>query len=302
MLYSIMDSLQYAFVRNALLAGSCIAIVAAIAGYFLIARGLTFAGHALPNIGFAGAAGAVLIGLNPVYGLFAFTISAGIIIGLLGKEVRERDITIGIIMTSALGLGLMFLSLYSGYAERVYSVLFGTILGISTNDVRTMIITCLLTIVAIIFLYRPLLFSSFDPIVAQARGVPIRGIAIIFLVLVAMAVSIAIQIVGALLVFTMLVGPAATAIRIAQRPVWAIVIAIVLGLAYMWAGILLSIANGLWPASFYIATISFAIYLPVRILSPYWLGKRGRYEQAAPSKQPIEPQESERAQKMVERV
>ncbi|GHO83549.1 metal ABC transporter permease [Dictyobacter formicarum] len=301
MLYSIMDSLQYEFVRNALLAGSCIAIVAAIAGYFLIARGLTFASHALPNIGFAGAAGAVLLGLSPVYGLFAFTIGAGIIIGLLGKEVRERDITIGIIMTSALGLGLMFLSLYSGYAERVYNVLFGTILGISTNDVQTTIITCLLTIIATIVLYRPLLFSSFDPIVAEARGVPIRGIAIIFLVLVAMAVSIAIQIVGALLMFTMLVGPAATAIRIAQRPLWAIVIAIVLGLAYMWAGILLSVANGLWPASFYIATISFAIYLPVRILSPHWLGKRGRHERT-PTRQPIKPQESERAQKIVERV
>ncbi|GLV54843.1 ABC transporter permease [Dictyobacter sp. S3.2.2.5] len=294
MLYSIMDSLQYEFVRNALLAGSCIAIVAAITGYFLIARGLTFAGHALPNIGFGGAAGAVLLGLSPVYGLFAFTIGAGIIIGLLGKEVRERDISIGIIMTSALGLGLMFLSLYSGYAERVYSVLFGTILGISVNDVWTMMITCLLTIIAIIALYRPLLFSSFDPMVAQARGVPIRGIAVLFLVLVAMAVSIAIQIVGALLIFTMLVGPAATAIRIAQRPITAIMIAIGLGLLYMWAGIFLSVANGLWPASFFIATISFAVYLPVRVLSPRWLGKRGRRERP-PVDQSIKAPETEYA-------
>ncbi|GCE22823.1 metal ABC transporter permease [Dictyobacter kobayashii] len=297
MLNSILDSLQYEFVRNALLAGSCIAIVAAIVGYFLIARGLTFAGHALPNIGFAGAAGAVLIGVSPVYGLFAFTIGAGVIIGLLGKEVRERDIAIGIIMTSALGLGLMFLSLYSGYAERVYSVLFGTILGISSTDVQTMMITCLLTIGSIVLLYRPLLFSSFDPMVAQARGVPIRGLAIIFLILVAMAVSISIQIVGALLVFTMLVGPAATAIRIAQRPLWAILIAIGLGLSYMWIGILLSIANGLWPASFYIATISFVVYLPVRILSPYWIRNRGRHES-----QPVVGQESDSVQTTVEHV
>lgn len=273
-----MDSLQYEFVRNALMAGSCIAVVAAIVGYFMIARGLTFAGHALPNVGFAGAAGAVLVGLNPIYGLFTFTIGAGIIIGLLGKEVRERDTSIGIIMTSALGLGLMFLSLYTGYAERVYSVLFGTILGISTADIWLMATTCALTIITIIVLYRPLLFSSFDPVVAQARGVPVRGLAVIFLMLIAIAVSVSIQIVGALLVFTMLVGPAATAMRISQRPLWAILIGVALGLSYMWAGILLASANGVWPASFYIATISFVVYLPVRIFSPYWIG-RGRRTQ-----------------------
>ncbi|GER90908.1 ABC transporter permease [Dictyobacter vulcani] len=299
MLNSIIDSLQYEFIINALLAGSCIAVVAALVGYFLIARGLTFAGHALPNIGFAGAAGAVLIGANPIYGLFAFTIGAGVIIGLMGKEIQERDISIGIIMTFALGLGFMFLSLYSGYAERVYSVLFGTILGISRQDVLLMFIACLLTIGAIIVLYRPLLFSSFDPVVAQARGVPVRGLAVVFLMLVALAVSIAIQIVGALLVFTMLVGPAATAVRIARRPAWAIMIAIGLGLCYMWLGILLSISNGLWPASFYIATIAFAVYLPVRFFSPYWLG-RG-YREKQPGKTVDAIQENNR-QAMVEPV
>src|SRR5713226_10731048 len=112
------DILQYAFIQNAFMAGTCVAIVAAMMGYFLIVRGLTFAGHALPNIGFAGAAGAVLLGLDPVIGLFAFTIGAGIGIGLLGKRVGERDTSIAIIMTFALGLGLLFLSLYSGFAER----------------------------------------------------------------------------------------------------------------------------------------------------------------------------------------
>jgi zinc/manganese transport system permease protein len=270
---AIMDALQYEFVRNALLAGSCIAIVAAVVGYFLIARGLTFAGHALPNIGFAGAAGAVLIGVSPIYGLFVFTIGAGIVIGLLGKELQERDIAIGIMMTLALGLGLMFLSLYSGYAERVYSVLFGTILGISQTDVLIMTATCLLTILAILIIYRPLLFSSFDPILAQARGIPVRGLAVLFLILVAITVSVSIQIVGALLVFTLLVGPAATAIRISQRPLWAILMAIFLGLCYMWIGIVLAVDNGIWPASFYIASISFVVYIIVRILSPYWSGR-----------------------------
>lgn len=284
---AIMDALQYEFVRNALLAGTCIAIVAAVVGYFLIARGLTFAGHALPNIGFAGAAGAVLIGVSPIYGLFVFTIGASILIGLLGKELQERDIAIGVIMTLALGLGLMFLSLYSGYAERVYSVLFGTILGISQTDVLILSVTCLLTLIAILIIYRPLLFSSFDPVLAEARGIPVRGLAIFFLVLVAITVSVSIQIVGALLVFTLLVGPAATAVRISQRPLWALLIAILLGLCYMWSGILLAVNNGIWPASFYIASISFAVYIIVRIFSPYWIGRRRNERQPSMQAEPM---------------
>src|SRR5690349_10279362 len=125
------EIVQFQPVRNALLTGSCVAIVAAVIGYFLIGRSLTFAGHALPNIGFAGAAGAVLLNIDPVFGLFAFTIAAGVGIGLLGRGVRERDTAISILMTFTLGLGLLFLALYSGYAQRVYGILIGTTLGIS---------------------------------------------------------------------------------------------------------------------------------------------------------------------------
>jgi zinc/manganese transport system permease protein len=244
-------------------------------GYFLIVRGLTFAGHALPNIGFAGAAGAVLLGVDPVTGLLAFTISAAIAIGILGKNLRERDIVVGIIMTFALGLGILFLSLYSGYAERVYSILFGQIVGISQQNVLFTAITSLLTLVVLLIIYRPLLFSSFDPEVAEARGVPINVLGVAFLVLVAITVSIAVQIVGALLFFTLLIGPAATSVRVVQRPFWAIVLAVFLGICYIWLGIFFA-ANGNWPISFYIATISFAVYLPVRLLSPLWIGHRAR--------------------------
>ncbi len=269
------DVLQYSFIQNALLAGTCVAVVAAIAGYFMIVRGLTFAGHALPNIGFAGAAGAVLLGIDPVIGLYVFTIGAAISIALLGKEVNERDTSIGIIMTFALGLGILFLSLYFGYAERVYSILFGQIVGISQADVVITGISSLLTLGIFLLLFRPLLFSSFDPEVAEARGVPIRLLAMIFLILIAITVSLSVQIVGALLVFTLLVGPAATASRIVQRPLWAIVIAILLGVSYTWLGIFFA-ANSNWPVSFYIATLSFGIYLPVRLLSPLWIGRRAR--------------------------
>jgi zinc/manganese transport system permease protein len=269
------DILQYSFIQNAFLAGSCVAVVAAVAGYFMVVRGLTFAGHALPNIGFAGAAGAVLLGIDPVIGLYIFTIGAAISIGLLGKEVNERDTSIGIIMTFALGIGILFLSLYSGYAESVYSILFGQIVGISQVDVLITAISSLLTLGMFLVLFRPLLFSSFDQDVAIARGVPVRLLAMIFLILIAITVSLSVQVVGALLVFTLLVGPAATAIRIVQRPLWTIVIAIILGVAYTWLGIFFA-ANSNWPVSFYIATLSFGVYLPVRLLSPVWIGRRAR--------------------------
>jgi zinc/manganese transport system permease protein len=269
------DIFQYDFIQNAFMAGTCVAIVAAIMGYFLIVRGLTFAGHALPNIGFAGAAGAVLLGIDPVIGLLAFTISAAVAIGMLGKAIRERDIAVGIIMTFALGLGILFLSLYSGYAERVYSILFGQIVGISQENVLFTALFSFLTLFVLLTLFRPLLFSSFDPEVAEARGVPVNLLGIVFLILVAITVSIAVQIVGALLFFTLLIGPAATTLRIVQRPLWAILLAIMLGICYTWLGIFFA-ANGSWPVSFYIATISFGVYLPIRLLSPLWIGRNTR--------------------------
>lgn len=273
------DILQYPFIQNALLAGTLVALVAAIVGYFLLVRGLTFAGHALSHIGFAGAAGAVLLGIDPVIGLLVFTIGASIGIGALGKEIRERDVAIGIIMTLALSLGVLFLSLYSGYAEQAYSILFGTIVGISQTDLEVTIVFSVITIGIVLALFRPLLFSSFDPEVAEARGVPVRVLSILFLVLVAVTVSMSVQIVGVLLIFTLLVGPAATAVRIARQPVWAILLAMLLGVTYTWLGIFFA-ANGTWPVSFYIAALSFGIYLPVRLLSPLWLGNTGRNKRA----------------------
>jgi len=270
------DILQYAFIQNAFLAGSCVAVVAALVGYFLIVRGLTFAGHALPNIGFAGAAGAVLLGIDPVIGLFVFTIGAAIGIGLLGRRVNERDTTIGIIMTFSLGLGLLFLSLYFGYAQQAYSILFGQILGISQTDVEVLAISSMLTTVILLVLFRPLLFSSFDPEVAEARGIRVRLLAVAFLVLVAITVSLAVQVVGALLVFALLIGPTATAARIVQRPLWAIMIAIVLGVSYTCLGILFAANSGSVPVSFFIAALSFGVYLPVRLLSPLWIGRFAR--------------------------
>lgn len=256
---------KFAFIQNTFLAGSIVAIATAVLGYFLVVRGLTFAGHALSSIGFAGAAGAVLIGAAPVYGMLAFTVGASLVISLLGREVRERDIAIGVIMTFALGLGILFLSLYHGYAEQAYSILFGSIVGISRGDVLRSVLLSLGVLAAIVIMAHPLLFASFDPDLAEARGVPVRALGSVFLVVVALTISIAVQVVGVLLVFALLVGPAATASRLTYRPGRAIAIAILLGLAYTWLGILLASISP-WPVSFFIAVLSFGVYLPVRLM------------------------------------
>jgi zinc/manganese transport system permease protein len=272
------DILSYSFIQNAFVAGSFVALIAAIISYFLVVRGLTFAGHALSHIGFAGAAGAVLLGIDPVFGLLFFTNTAAISIGLLGKEIRERDVSIGVIITFALGLGILFLSLYHGYAEQAYSILFGTILGISRMDVAITAGFSLVLLGIVAVLFRPLLFSSFDPEVAQARGVPVRLLSVLFLLLVAVTVSISVQVVGVMLIFTLLVGPGATATRLTCRPLRALLLSILLGLSYTWLGIFLA-ANGTWPVSFYIAAISFIVYLPVRLFSPLWQGHASRTRQ-----------------------
>jgi zinc/manganese transport system permease protein len=259
------DILRYAFLRQALETGSIVAVLAAFVGFFLLARGLTFAAHALPNIGFAGAAGAVLVGVQPVYGLFAFTALAALGIGAFGEELRERDISVAVIMTLCLGLGFLFLSLYSGYAQRAYGILFGSILGVSADDVRVTALAAIPTLAALLFLYRPLLFCSVDPQGAAARGLPVRGIALLFLCLSAVVVSLSIQMMGALLVFTLLVGPSATALRLTRSPRTAILLAAALGLAYVWAGVAIAALDGRLPVSFIVATIAFLVYAPLRL-------------------------------------
>jgi zinc/manganese transport system permease protein len=261
----VLDLLRYSFMRNALVTGSIVAVLAAAVGFFIVARGLTFAGHALPNIGFAGAAGAVLVGVQPVYGLFAFTIAAAIGIGVLGDKVRERDIVVAVLMTFALGLGFLFLSLYSGYAQRVYGILFGSILGISVENVLVTAVAGAVALAVLLAIYRPLLFCTVDPQAAAARGLPVAMLSIVFLVVAALAISLSVQVMGALLVFTLIVGPAATANRLSRRPSLAILIAAGLGLSYVWIGIGIAALSGDLPVSFVVSVIAFLVYLPVRI-------------------------------------
>ncbi len=256
---------QYQFIENAFLAGSLIAITASVVGYFLLVRGLSFAGHALSHIGFAGAAGAVLFGIDPLFGLLLFTILAALGIGVLGRDFRERDITIGIILTLMLGLGVLFLSVYSGYAEAAYSILFGTIVGINHLDVFITLLLSISVLSLIVLMFRPLLFASIDPEVALSRGVPVRFLSVIFLVIVAIAVSISVYVVGVLLIFTLLIGPAASAMRISNTPSSAITLSVILSLIYVWVSIFISALTNL-PVSFLIAAFSFVFYLIVRLM------------------------------------
>ena len=262
-----MNLFHYEFMVHAFEAGTIVAIVAGAIGYFVVLRGSAFAAHALSHIGFAGATGAVVIGISPVFGLLAFTLTSGAIIGALGNRLRGRDVTIGIVLAWALGLGVLFLSLYRGYATEAYALLFGQILGISTTDVAITLVAGVVTLVCMTAIYRPLLFSSVDEQLASAKGVPVTALSIAFMAVLAIAVTEAVQVVGVLLIFALIVTPAAIAVRFTSRPPAAILIGAGLGLAFTWAGLTIAYYSP-HPVSFFITSIAFATYVAVRLSEP----------------------------------
>jgi zinc/manganese transport system permease protein len=263
----VFEPLQYDFMQNAYAAGTIVALVSAVVGFFVVLRGLSFAAHALAHIGFAGATGAVLLSIDPIFGLLAFTIVGGLAMGGLGERIRGRDVAIGIVLAFSLGLGALFLSLYTRYATQAYNILFGTILGVSTTDVAVSVGLGLLTLAAIAVLFRPLIFASVDPEVAAARGVPVKRLSVLFLVILAVAVAEAVQVVGVLLVFTLVVAPPATAGYLARRPSSVIGLGIALAVLETWTGITLAYFTK-YPVSFYIASLGFALYVIARLIGP----------------------------------
>lgn len=254
---------QYAFMRNAFAAGTIVALVAGVVGYFMVLRGLSFGGHALSHIGFAGAAGAVALGLSPVAGMMTFTMGSALIMGALGKRLYGRDVVIGIVLAWTLGLGVLFLSLYRGYAAEAYALLFGQVLGVTVQDVLVMLAAGTATLVAVAAMYRPLLFTSLDESVAEARGVPSRFLAVAFMVVLALAVSEAVQAVGVLLIFALLVAPAAIAQRLSARPAVALALSALLAVLFAWGGLVAAFYLP-YPVSFFITTVAFGTYLVVR--------------------------------------
>jgi zinc/manganese transport system permease protein len=262
---------RYEFMVHAFEAGTVVALVAGAIGYFVVLRSSAFAAHALSHVGFAGATGAVVLYLNPIAGLLAFTLGAGVTIGALGSRLRGRDVTIGIVLAWTLGLGVLFISLYRGYATEAYALLFGQILGISAGDVALTLVMGALTLVLLVVVYRPLLFSSVDEELAAARGVPVTALSMAFMAILAVAVTEAVQVVGVLLIFALIVTPAAIAVRLTARPRTAILLSVGLALLFTWAGLAISYYSP-HPVSFFITSLAFASYLSVRALG-YIMGR-----------------------------
>ena len=254
------ELLQQPFVQNALMAGTLIAIVAAIIGYFVILRAQAFAAHALSHVGFAGATLSALLGISGLLGMMGFTITAGLGMGALGKRIHGRDVEIGMILSFFLGLGVLFLRLYTNSSSETVSVLFGSILSVTPMNIILTLFFGVTTLIVLTAIFRPLLFSSIDPEVAEARGVPTKILSIIFILLLAITVAESIQVVGVLLVFALLVAPAAAAQHLTRKPFSAIVISVIFGIAFTWGGMLLALTTS-YPVSFYIAVLAAITYM-----------------------------------------
>jgi zinc/manganese transport system permease protein len=258
---------DYDFMVNAFAAATIVAVVAGLVGYFLVLRGQTFAGHALSHVGFAGATGAVLIGAPPLWGLVLMTVAGGVGMGLLGERLQHRDVAIGIVLSLSLGLGLLFLHFFTAYATQATALLFGNVLGVSAQTLWTLLALALISIAGLVVISRPLLFASLQPELAEAKGVPMRLVSVLFLAIVALATAECAQIVGVLLVFTLMVGPAATAQRITTRLGQGLLLSAGLALAEAWLGLTLAFYTD-WPTSFWITALSASAYLLACV--PQW--------------------------------
>jgi zinc/manganese transport system permease protein len=257
---------QYDFMLNAFAAAGIVAVVSGLVGFFLVMRGQTFAGHALSHIGFAGATGAGLIGLSALWGLIGFTLAAGIVMGLLSERISNRDVAIGVVLALALGFGLLFLHYYTAFASQATALLFGNVLAVERGMIVTLGVLGVITLAGLALIMRPLIFASLQPELAEARGVPMRLVATAFLALVALAVAECTQIVGVLLVFTLMVGPPAAAQRLTTGLWSGLIVSAALALAEAWLGLVLAFHTD-WPASFCIALLSAAGYFAALAMS-----------------------------------
>lgn len=271
MIQAVQSMLALDFMRHAFVAGGCIAIAAGLVGYFVVLRNQIFSADALGHVAFTGSIGGLVAGFDLLASVFGSCIGVALAIGALGGRGRGRDVAIGTVFAWVLGVGVLFLSLYttsrsasSGGMAGV-SILFGSILGLQPNQVTIASIAAVLTAAATLVIARPLLFVSLDPDVAQARGVPTRALTAAFMVLVAVTVAEAVQAVGALLIFALMVTPPAIAQNLTARPWLGMALASLIALAVVWAGLVLSFYFP-YPVSFFITALIFAAYLGSMIL------------------------------------
>ena len=264
-----------ALVQNSVWAGAVLGLVGGLIGVFVMQRDMAFAVHGISELSFAGAALALLVGFGVVTGSIIGSLIAAAVIGVLGARARDRNSVIGVLMPFGLGLGILFLSLYSGRSANRFSLLTGQIVSVQSGDLGWLIGIGAVVLVALLLVWRPLRFDSLDPQSAAARGVPTRWISLGFMLLLGLIVAVAVHIIGALLVMALLVTPAAAAMRVSSGPVAVPVLAAVFGVVSAVGGILLAVAGTL-PVSPYITTISFLIYLVSRIAG----GRRDRVTRA----------------------
>ena len=266
-----LEVLQSSFMRNALIGGSLVAIAAGLLGYFVITRQNAFAAHALAHIGFPGATGTILLGVPVTLGLAVFCVGGGLLIGLLGRRVADREMATGTILALATAVGVLFASLASANAGTTTSVLFGNLLAISGDELVVFAVFTVAVVGTLAVLARPLVFASVDPAVAEARGVPVRALGLAFVVLLALTITMAVQVVGTLLLFALVVTPAATALRITARPVRVAAFAVAIALVSVWGGLVLSAMVDL-PPSFFIVSLAVLAWLAVLVAT----GRRAR--------------------------
>ena len=273
--------LTSAFMRNALIGGTVVALAAGLLGYFIVVRRSAFAAHASAHIGLPGATGAVLLDLPPAIGFGAFCVCGAVAIGLLGKRASERDIVTGTVLAFATGLGLFFSSLATRSSSTMTNVLFGNLLAISADQLSAFAGLLLLLTLTLAVVYRPLLYSSVNAPVAESRGVPVHFLSLLFMVLLALVVTMAVQAVGTLLLFALLITPPATAIMLTPRPALAIAASTAISAASVWIGLAAS-AMFNFPPSFLIVTFACGIWLTVWLTSRRVRVAAEALDQAAP--------------------
>ncbi|MDX2026854.1 metal ABC transporter permease [Microcella sp.] len=254
-----------ALVQNSIVAAAVLGIVGGLIGVFVMQRDMAFAVHGISELSFAGAAAALLLGLNVVAGSIVGSLIAAALIGVLGAKARDRNSIIGVLMPFGLGLGILFLALYPGRSGNKFGLLTGQIISVDLPQLGLLIAISLVVLIALLIVWRPLTFDSLDPEVASARGVPGRALSIVFMTLLGLTVAVSVQIIGALLVLALLVTPAAAALRVSASPVLVPVLSMIFGFVSAVGGILLALGGSL-PISPYITTISFGIYLVCRLV------------------------------------
>ena len=252
-------------VQNSLIAGALLGIMGGLIGVFVMTRDMSFAVHGISELSFAGAALALLFGLNIALGATFGSIVAAVIIAIMGSRAKDRNSMIAVLMPFGLGIGILALALYEGRAANKFGLLTGQIIAVDDPQVFWLIATSLVVVSALLVIWRPLSFASLDLEVAEARAVPTKTLGIIFMLLLALAVAASVQVVGALLVMTLLVTPAAAALRLTSSPVLVPVLSVSFAVVSVVGGILLALGGGL-PISPYVTTLSFAIYLVARVI------------------------------------